>query len=406
MRFHFAGLACLLQFAKGQVEHVESEEIKWLQASNQEQSSSKLLDLTFCAQYGFCTSCVQGSSLISGCAWCPIDFQCYPTYGPGSGSGACANAGKLANLSSCPSVVPQLTSFDEDTARTMAAYSYAVYYDDPENHRMPQGFNITRTFRQTLGQWNDCFGFIGFDSSQKRIVLAFRGSTSLMQVLQELIHHDLIPMPGHAKEIMVNGFFYDIIAAFFPDILKGLGDSRQMCPDCSLWVTGHSLGGALAAIGAYMLTEQASESKPLVYTFGQPRAGNAAFADVAAQRVKDMFRVVNAADAVAHVPFCDSSLHALRSDNRTALQLGGDGPCLKTGYYHFGTEIYYPKGDYLNEVMCGYRECVGKPEWEDSSCSNSLVDLSAPPSFSDHHHYWDVMDNGFCKKPNPSIILV
>jgi len=291
----------------------------------------------------------------------------------------------------------------------MAAFAYAVYYDNNyDKHKLPETFNITKTFQRSLGTWNDAFGFIGFDRTKGHIVLAFRGSSTMIQVLQELMHHTLLQMPGMPKGVLVNEFFYNIVNLFLDDILKGLDDVVNLCPDCRLWVTGHSLGGALAALAAFVLTERANlTSMPLVYTFGQPRVGNAAFADLAAQQLRGMFRLVNAADVVAHIPFCDTANSTLSSGTgNLSTATRDDGVCIKTGYYHFGTEIYYPKGDYLNDVMCGYRECVGHPRWEDRTCSDSLFDIRTPPSFADHHSYWDVIDNGFCKKPDRNTILV
>lgn len=64
-----------------------------------------------------------------------------------------------------------------------------------------------------------------------------------------------------------------------------------------LYITGHSLGAAIAVIATQDLD---SDNLAACYTFGCPRVGNAEFD----RSVKaPVYRVVNAADGVARVPF-------------------------------------------------------------------------------------------------------
>ena len=68
-----------------------------------------------------------------------------------------------------------------------------------------------------------------------------------------------------------------------------------------VWVTGHSLGGALAVMAAAHLKQQGIT--PSVYTYGQPRVGLAGFADRFAQELPDrLIRFVNQSDIVPRVP--------------------------------------------------------------------------------------------------------
>lgn len=65
-------------------------------------------------------------------------------------------------------------------------------------------------------------------------------------------------------------------------------------------VTGHSLGGSLAILAAADLAK--SHKIDQVYTFGQPRVGNAAFATYYQNLVPNTFRLIDYADIVPHVP--------------------------------------------------------------------------------------------------------
>ncbi|MGB3298025.1 MAG: lipase family protein [Phormidesmis sp.] len=69
-----------------------------------------------------------------------------------------------------------------------------------------------------------------------------------------------------------------------------------------LYITGHSLGGALATIAAAALVESNIEVAG-VYTFGQPRVGDRTFVSQLNSRLNGkIFRFVNNNDLVPHVP--------------------------------------------------------------------------------------------------------
>jgi feruloyl esterase len=73
-------------------------------------------------------------------------------------------------------------------------------------------------------------------------------------------------------------------------------------PSAGVYVTGHSLGAALAALAALDLTLQQQPLKA-VYTFGQPRIGNQAFAHYLNQTLAaPLFRVVHHRDPIPHLP--------------------------------------------------------------------------------------------------------
>lgn len=79
------------------------------------------------------------------------------------------------------------------------------------------------------------------------------------------------------------------------DIQNKLNDPQYK--DKSLFITGHSLGGALATIASKKLTHQGGIAS--CYTFGSPRVGN----DIWISNIKaPLYRVVNAADFVTMMP--------------------------------------------------------------------------------------------------------
>jgi len=71
----------------------------------------------------------------------------------------------------------------------------------------------------------------------------------------------------------------------------------------TIWITGHSLGGALAELCAAQAMFVSKIPVQGVYTFGQPRVGNNDFADaVNAKLGSGIFRFVNDRDIVPRVP--------------------------------------------------------------------------------------------------------
>ena len=75
----------------------------------------------------------------------------------------------------------------------------------------------------------------------------------------------------------------------------------------SIWITGHSLGGALAVLTAERLTYFVDPIRQWklngLYTFGQPRVGDIDFVTALELKIKDRyFRLVNDNDIVTRIP--------------------------------------------------------------------------------------------------------
>ena len=75
-------------------------------------------------------------------------------------------------------------------------------------------------------------------------------------------------------------------------------------PSYELWVTGHSLGAAMASIGAATISKYGylPVEKIKLITFGQPRVGNDSYAAAVDKLIPYSVRVVHDHDLVAHLP--------------------------------------------------------------------------------------------------------
>jgi triacylglycerol lipase len=127
------------------------------------------------------------------------------------------------------------------------------------------------------------------------IVLAFRGTTALLDWIFDA-RIDLVGGPAgrvHEGFMVALSFVWREVWSYIKDQRNGR----------ALWVTGHSLGAALATLAVAKLRLERDEAVNGLYNFGQPRAGDLEFA-----RVFDLdfgpqtFRYVNDQDIVPRVP--------------------------------------------------------------------------------------------------------
>lgn len=127
------------------------------------------------------------------------------------------------------------------------------------------------------------------EGAEPMLILALRGTEAELADVKADLKADLITVSGEQK---VHHGFYDAFNAVKSDIEDDLGKHRGV----PIYVTGHSLGGALAVLATKYL---ASDSLGACYTFGGPRVGNSLFAD---DIKTPIYRIVNAADGVPRVP--------------------------------------------------------------------------------------------------------
>ncbi|XP_042055118.1 uncharacterized protein LOC121799731 isoform X1 [Salvia splendens] len=159
------------------------------------------------------------------------------------------------------------------------------------------------------------------DLERRRLVVAFRGTeqTRWKDVVTDLM---LVPTGlnperiggGSTNEVQVHSGFlsaYDSVRTRLVTLIKQAtghrdDDSVELLPAWHIYVTGHSLGGALATLLALELASsqlaQCGAIAVTMYNFGSPRVGNRRFAEIYNQKVKDSWRVVNHRDIIPTVP--------------------------------------------------------------------------------------------------------
>ncbi|PIO73195.1 triacylglycerol lipase [Teladorsagia circumcincta] len=127
-----------------------------------------------------------------------------------------------------------------------------------------------------------CSGFTAVLHKHKAIALSFRGTVASVQLFQEINKTVFLKLASWFYGGKISKYFSD---AFSNIWFAGMGDDylflRERFPKYEVWITGHSLGGALASLAASFLvgSRMAMPNKVKLVTFGQPRTGDSNFSD-------------------------------------------------------------------------------------------------------------------------------
>ncbi len=128
-------------------------------------------------------------------------------------------------------------------------------------------------------------------------VLAFRGSEPNVTDWVYTDADAVFVETGEGEGRIHRGF-YEAFQVVREDIERAIADPEKVPPGLPVYVTGHSLGGALANVAGMELEKV--RTLAAVYTYGSPRVGD----DLWASRMKvPVYRVVNGRDIVPLMPF-------------------------------------------------------------------------------------------------------
>ncbi|KAK4769300.1 hypothetical protein SAY86_027450 [Trapa natans] len=250
------------------------------------------------------------------------------------------------------------------------------------------------------------------DTARKRLVIAFRGTE---QSRWKDLRTDLMLAPAglnperiggdFKQEVQVHSGFlsaYDSVRIRIISILKtaigykdGAGDS--WCK-WHVYVTGHSLGGALATLLALELSSSQLSKRGVIsvtmYNFGSPRVGNRRFAELYNEKVKDSWRVVNHRDIIPTVPrlmgYCHVAqpVYLAAGDIKDALiniELLGDG--------YQGDIVGEATPDVLvSEFMKGEKELIEKILQTEINIYRSIRDGSALMQHMEDFYYITLLE--------------
>ena len=131
------------------------------------------------------------------------------------------------------------------------------------------------------------------------VIVAFRGTDDFRDWMTNLAVWTKAPWPDWGR---VHAGFLAAVEALWPQVQSAINAFREHLQP--VWFTGHSLGGAMALLGAVKLSVELPSIKiGGVYTFGQPRVGNYAFTKALTARVSwPLVRMEACRDDVCDLP--------------------------------------------------------------------------------------------------------
>jgi triacylglycerol lipase len=152
---------------------------------------------------------------------------------------------------------------------------------------------------------------------------------------------------------------------------KYLTELSERRPDIRWWFTGHSLGAALAALGARRFGRAEA-----LYTFGAPRVGNDQFVKQLRHSVGGHYRIVNHHDVVTRIPFTDPYVHGGRVNRVGEAQ---EASFIARRLLRLGDRSQLPPS--FEEKLRGFFNKLGQLErgFEDASFLRGCLDHA--PSF-------------------------
>lgn len=184
----------------------------------------------------------------------------------------------------------------------------------------PGGLEKLETIRNAE---TDVNGWILRDAAAEELLLVFRGTLSATNFEQDenytITPFEILP---ECAGCQVHGGYYLAWASVYETVRDRVAAHAAANPGYRLVITGHSLGGSLAALAAAQLA--AAHPGAELYTLGEPRTGNPAFASF-----------LDAAYGVAAGPGGARSFRLTHEDDGIP-----DLPGRDLGYAHHGIEYW------------------------------------------------------------------
>ena len=197
----------------------------------------------------------------------------------GNGSYPCQRAEIIRNKFYC---AEKLSSYDAKLSLKMLLLSAVAYdLDDPQeclNNSLPSdNFQLQTVVTKTCDWFkNKCSAYVAASHTLEVIVVAFRGSEDLGQVFAEFVESLIASntpfLNGTVESHWMRGF-QKLWQSSIKIEVKALVVKN---PSYQIWVTGHSLGGAMASLASAWLAYYniAPRKNIILYTFGMPRVGD------------------------------------------------------------------------------------------------------------------------------------
>jgi len=255
--------------------------------------------------------------------------------------------------------LPNTTFWQPENARWMAEAASLAYHGPAEIQATARTWGFDRFH---FLDRKDTQGFV--IAKNDMIIVAFRGTeiTDLQDVMTDA-RIQLMKFPGRRGKAHTG--FWGGLNLVWKDLLAIIQEEQKTAQP--IFITGHSLGGALATLATARFRLEMDKPINGLYTFGAPRAGDRDFASAFNADFKPRaFRYVNNNDVITRVP------------------------AREMNYSHVGTFLYFDaKGELHNDLALWNRFV--------ETVKGGLKDFLKPgPDFVKDHSMENYLAN--CKK--------
>lgn len=201
--------------------------------------------------------------------------------------------------------------------------AHAMAQAAPDQQRIPNAM----VFESSI------FGLVAWNAATQTAIVAIRGTKTIWEWIGDFDAAPLPWFPNPQSGLVHMGFqlVYEHICKSLRELLQnGCAGVKQ------IWVTGHSLGGAVALLAAFDILQNMNTGvTPGLYTFAGPRVGAPDFVANFNAVIPVCYRIVNFMDVVPQVPLAPLYQHA----GQETLVHGGFRPLDVTYAHHLTTYL-------------------------------------------------------------------
>ncbi len=195
-------------------------------------------------------------------------------------------------------------AFDLKSALFMAQLSLVAYYTNINVNRITK---FMHDHYLTFVPYKNIFTDENTDSSliwatsvgNKDLYIAFRGTELTWDNLKEDLSPSLIMFPPVANIDLRTDYGF---TTAWMSVRQQVFDIVDKTQPNRLYITGHSLGAALATLCAFDLKYHIPDLDPILYNFGSPRVGDYGFAYHFGKIIDKCYRIQNKNDPVPRLP--------------------------------------------------------------------------------------------------------
>jgi len=201
----------------------------------------------------------------------------------------------------------------------LQSYQMLDDFNDGMNFDLPQPFKLEKVFCTTerfdgesiastletekqFCNGDDEVPIAFIATKEENIYVVFRGTDTIVEWIDDSLFAQVSYTFVENGGMTEQGFtmIYETIHTSIVDTVNDLSNSGNFS---TLFVTGHSLGSALAILAVPELSQKTSFPQPTMYNFAGPRTGDVAFAiNVYGSIPNTSWRVVNTNDLVPKLP--------------------------------------------------------------------------------------------------------